>query len=370
MYHPADPNPDAEYVELYNAEDADVDLTGWRFTRGISFTFPEGTVIGKHGYLVVCRDVAVFFSVYGTGLPVAGEYLHGLSNAGEKLRLRDGEDRVVQDLDYLDEPPWPPEADGDGPSLELVDPFLDTDDPYSWRASTGAGTPGRKNSTAGLRRPISLADPHSIPDKPSPGEEVAITVKVNHTSPVRSVTLWYEIVLKDEDTGSTGSIAMADDGAGPDETAGDDIWTCSLPGQPAMTLVRYRFEAETENGDVALLPHPEAATPNRAYFVADYVESPLKLWWLVMTPSAYEALQSHVFTDDYEPAAFVSDTGKVYDRIKVRYRGVWARYAAKKSWKIVFNSDRLFRRQKRINLNATMWDPSGIRERLAYEMYK
>ncbi len=371
MYHPAEPTTHAEFIELYNAGAAFVDLSNWRFTKGVAFTFVEGTVIPDGGYLLLCRDESAFTAVYGAGLPVAGRYERGLSNGGEGLLLADSLGRTVQEVDYLDELPWPPEADGGGASIELVDAALDGDDPYSWKASVGGPTPGCRNSVAGQRLPLSMADAHHIPEKPQPGTEVVITVRVNHTAPVVSVDLAGEVLLQNDNAGTSFRFSMGDDGVDPDTAAGDGVWSCRVPAQPAMTLVRYTFFALDANGATAVFPHPDAATPNRAYFVADYsVPDSISLWWLVMTPQALTDLNAHVNTDEYEPGAFVSETGKVYDRIGIRYRGFWARSYAKKSWKVAFNGDRLFRGQQRINLNATMYDPAGFREHFAYEVFK
>jgi len=369
MYHPTDAEGVAEFVELFNAESAAADLSGWRFVRGIEYVFAEGTIIEAQGYLLVCRDAAAFAAAYGTGLPVAGVYAGGLSNSGEGLALADAGGAIVQEIDYLDELPWSPEADGGGASLELIAADLDTDDPYSWRASIGGPTPGLRNSTADLRRPVSLADAHHLPEKPAPGEPVDIQVRVNHVAPLRGVVLDYEFLGRSDNAGTAGQVAMRDDGVAPDTVAGDDIWACRLAGRAAMTLVRYVLTAEDSEGRTARFPDAEAATPNRAYFTADPISASINVWWLVMTPQAYADLESHIFTDELEPAAFVSDTGKVYDRIGVRYRGARARYTAKKSWKVVFNGDRLFRGQKRINLNAEAFDPALIREKLAYEIF-
>jgi hypothetical protein len=49
-------------------------------------------------------------------------------------------------VNYSDLPPWPPEADGQGPTLELIDYLSDNSLPESWAASMGHGTPGGINS--------------------------------------------------------------------------------------------------------------------------------------------------------------------------------------------------------------------------------
>ena len=54
MYHPAG-DDEAEFVELYNPSAVEaVDLSGWRL-RGVSLTFPGGTVLPANDYLVVVR---------------------------------------------------------------------------------------------------------------------------------------------------------------------------------------------------------------------------------------------------------------------------------------------------------------------------
>jgi len=54
---------------------------------------------------------------------------------------------LIDWVTYDDEPPWPPEPDGGGPTLELIDPFADNALPQFWAASLAAhGTPGEQNS--------------------------------------------------------------------------------------------------------------------------------------------------------------------------------------------------------------------------------
>src|ERR1051325_9812334 len=45
MYHPATNEPALEWLELYNQNAVDVDLSGWQLRGGISYTFPNGTAI-------------------------------------------------------------------------------------------------------------------------------------------------------------------------------------------------------------------------------------------------------------------------------------------------------------------------------------
>ena len=57
MYNPPGDANDLQYVELVNPGEADVDVSGWTFARGITFTFPEGATVPAGGYLVIARDL-------------------------------------------------------------------------------------------------------------------------------------------------------------------------------------------------------------------------------------------------------------------------------------------------------------------------
>src|SRR5208283_4663652 len=56
MYDPISGNDDDQYIELYNQGSNAVSLANWRFTAGVSFTFPPEAVIGPNGYVVVGRN--------------------------------------------------------------------------------------------------------------------------------------------------------------------------------------------------------------------------------------------------------------------------------------------------------------------------
>ena len=135
-YHPSSDLRDDEFIELHNGGASPVDLGGWSFADGVDFTFPPGTTIPARGYIVVARDAARVREAYGLAADqVIGDYDGALSNAGERLELTDRSGLEVDVVDYLDEYPWPPEADGDGPSLECLDPARPNDTPRNWLPS-------------------------------------------------------------------------------------------------------------------------------------------------------------------------------------------------------------------------------------------
>jgi len=159
MYDPpANASCSNEWLELYNLAPTNIDLTAWDLD-GIGYTFPAGTIIPGHGFLIVLDTNAAvspasFAAQQGLDtnvVPVLGDKFT-LANDGENLRLEKpnpdvGENDVLVDrVRYNDRSPWPTEADGEGPSLERYVPGDYGNDPINWRAHTVGGTPGRSNS--------------------------------------------------------------------------------------------------------------------------------------------------------------------------------------------------------------------------------
>lgn len=138
-YKPADKTSPEEFVEIHNRNPTPVNLSGWRFTRGIDYTFPEGTVLEAGGYLLLSEHPATLQSVFSVA--ALGPYSGRLANDGERLVLRDRQDRTVDEVEFGGEFPWPV-GGGDGGSIELIHPALDNNLGGSWRVSTVGTAPG------------------------------------------------------------------------------------------------------------------------------------------------------------------------------------------------------------------------------------
>lgn len=123
-----------QWLELHNKGAVPVDLSGWKFSDGVSFTFPAATTIAPGGYLVVAWDPAAF-AVLHPGVSALGPWSGSLSGSGEQLTLRDANDNVVDQLSYHDGGLWSQWADGGGSSLELIDPDADNSRGGAWDAS-------------------------------------------------------------------------------------------------------------------------------------------------------------------------------------------------------------------------------------------
>lgn len=139
MYHPAE-NPNAEFLELFNSSTThSFDLSGYRF-NGLSFIVPDGILIGPEEYLVFTRDPLAFQGAFGANTPFVATYPGALDNVGEKIQLLkpstgDEEEVIVDEVRYAPADPWPTRANGQGPSLQLIDPQEDNRRVANWRAA-------------------------------------------------------------------------------------------------------------------------------------------------------------------------------------------------------------------------------------------
>ncbi|HRY48486.1 MAG TPA: lamin tail domain-containing protein [Candidatus Paceibacterota bacterium] len=145
MYHPE--LAGSGFVEIHNTSSATTfDLSGYRLD-GADGVFPSGTVLLPGGFVVMANDRTAFARAYGTSIAVAGEFEGRLNNRGETLWLVQPDasassDRVVDQVTYADTPPWPVEADGRGPSLQLIDPSQDNRRVANWAAVGAAAIAG------------------------------------------------------------------------------------------------------------------------------------------------------------------------------------------------------------------------------------
>lgn len=135
MYNSPDGGQDStEYIELFNNSNTTVDLTGWSFTQGITHTFEAGTSVGANAYLLVAGDAQAMMDAYG--VTAIQWTTGGLSNSGETITLSDAAGTEIDMVSFDDGLPWPSQADGNGPSLELCSPDKDNNNAVNWFAAT------------------------------------------------------------------------------------------------------------------------------------------------------------------------------------------------------------------------------------------
>jgi len=137
---------DYEFIEFQNFGGSAINLTGAKFVAGITYTFPSQT-LPPGARTVIVKNLAAFTARYGGGINVSGAFGGQLSNGGEELHLTDTNGATILRFTYQDTSSWPGRADGNGSSLELIDPTGDYSDGANWRSSINyGGSPG----TAGL----------------------------------------------------------------------------------------------------------------------------------------------------------------------------------------------------------------------------
>jgi len=148
-YHSADDFDPKDWVEFTNSGETEIDLSNWYFKDEDDehiFTFPEGIVLEPAGFLVLCEDTAAFHALFPGIDSFIGNMEFGFSGNNELIRLFDLTGAIADTVHYDDEDPWPTEPDGNGPSLELINPQFDNALAGSWAASDAHGTPGEINS--------------------------------------------------------------------------------------------------------------------------------------------------------------------------------------------------------------------------------
>lgn len=167
----------SEFIELMNIGTGHADLSGARFTRGIEYTFPDGTVLAPGARMLL----------------IEGTYGGSLSDGGEQLTLISKAGSTIRDFTFDDSPPWPTAPDGGGPSLVLIAPETNPDHNASanWRASTAAGgNPSTADSVPFSGNPLANLDgdgwsafaehAFGLSDAAANGDPVGVSVVADH----------------------------------------------------------------------------------------------------------------------------------------------------------------------------------------------
>ncbi|HON07514.1 MAG TPA: lamin tail domain-containing protein, partial [Verrucomicrobiota bacterium] len=253
--------------------------------------------------------------------------------------------------------------------------------------STTGPTPGKINTAYSTNAAPNIRQVSNTPQQPSSAVPVLITAKVTDPDGVNSVFLEYQIVNPGNyidilDSAYTNSanwikVSMNDEGRDGDITAGDDVYSVTIPStvQQHRRLIRYRITVADRFGISARVPYPEDPQPNFAYFVYNNVPSwigavqpggsgtnatvinvpaeemgRLPTYHLISKKSSVEIATgwqmigtsggiSNRYTGDvyFWPGTLVYD-GKVYDHIHFRARGgVWRYAMVKNMWKFDMN---------------------------------
>ncbi|MEP6734118.1 MAG: lamin tail domain-containing protein [Chryseolinea sp.] len=136
--------PEAEYIELSNRSDHDINLKDWKINdSGSSFVFPD-IVLNAGAYLIVSANSSLFTSY---GVSVGSKSVPSLNNDNDLIRLFDSAGVSIDSLHYFNS--WYDRDYKDGGwALELIDPMNICSGKSNWAVSEDddGGTPGIANS--------------------------------------------------------------------------------------------------------------------------------------------------------------------------------------------------------------------------------
>lgn len=333
MYHPRSENIREQWIELHNTTDSAINLSGWAFTKGISYTFPEGTGIEANGYLVITADTEAFAVVYSDVTNVIGSWDGKLSNRGENIRLTRANGKTETEVHYspegdwaqrrlIQEPyygcwgwDWYAEHQGAGKSAELIDPSLPISIGQNWNSSqTDGGTPGAVNSwydSIPEQAPLLCNVSHS-PALPQSTEAVTISVQV-HTSSTEAfqvTTHW-----KTTDMDEFEEVEMLDNGdfqENGDTQANDGYFSAKLPEQPNGTIVEFYLTVFTVSGLTRTYPNVEEA-PGRTPWLLYQVDEERyagdqPMLRIILDPLEYNYLKTKIWGEQGLSEALVNGT--------------------------------------------------------------
>lgn len=241
-YNPPEAGVDVnEFLEIYNAGAAAVDMTGYSL-GGVTFTFPSFT-LNAGEYVVLAVNATAFQNTHS--FPPDFVFGGALANGGETVTLFDASAAIVDAVTYGNTAPWPTGPNGNGPSLELINPSFDNSQAASWGASIPTnGTPKAQNSLFATNQLPAISNTAHSPAIPGPADNVTVSADITDgDGTITAATLYY-----DAGSGFT-SVAMTN-------TAGD-TYEGTIPSQADLTVVRYYVE--TTDDQAATVTDPDNA---------------------------------------------------------------------------------------------------------------
>ena len=341
-----------DWIELQNALTESVDISGYHLTdnqnRPTKWEFPEGTTIPAGGTIVV------YASGFGYTDPLHdnNELLHTnfqISRKGEYLALTNQSGEVVHEIDDFP-------AQGYDTSYGYFGNFIGT-----FRNPT----PGELNGPLGP----SITNVEHAWENDNPAQAWTITAEVEPSQhPLEKVELTYRVMFNGESV-----LEMNDDGTDADVTAGDGIYTATIPGNIAQPgqMVRYFVSATDTNASLGRAPMFANEDTTAEYFGTMIPDPSIDTQLPVLHRFVEQPSRSNT-TRGTRASVFYD--GEFYDNIFLRSRGGTAQSWPKKAFKFEFNDDHHFRfradmpRVDEINVNTTYTDKSYLRAMLTSEL--
>ncbi|WP_164675085.1 lamin tail domain-containing protein [Anditalea andensis] len=140
--------PNAEYVELLNVSNVDINISGFRLHNSRSSTaIPAGTIIAPGEYLILCPNARrTLFEPYGRVIGMTS--WPTLLNTADQVLFYDREGNLIDNVSYTPGTYGSTQVAQGGYSLEIANPYSQCNLPHNLRPSISPfrGTPGGVNS--------------------------------------------------------------------------------------------------------------------------------------------------------------------------------------------------------------------------------
>jgi hypothetical protein len=379
MYQATSHSEGDEWIELYNRGNSSADLTDWKITKGVDFSFNGGS-LGAGKYLVVAANLAQFQAKYPGVTNVVGGWTGRLSNSGEEAQIEDGGGNVVDKISYADSGDWAVRrrgpndhnhmgwvwvqpASGEGATLELINPALSNNNGENWAASTVLqGTPGAVNSVYKSNVAPLILNVAQSPIVPKSTDPVSITADfLDELGSAQSAQLHWRV----DGSGDFTVATMVDNGTGGDAVAEDGTWTAVIPPQADKAIIEFYVSAS--DGTLSRTwPAPTDSSgtqgANALYQVDDTVYSGNFAFYRIIMTEAERAELAYIgvhggddLTDAKMNATFISSdtTGsQIRYEVGVRNRGHGSRIGTPNNYHLDFPADNLWKGEKATNFNA------------------
>ena len=383
-------NPALEWIEVRNLSTTNLNLQGWRITKGIDFTFTNSTPLDAGGYLVIAADLDAFTAAHSSVANVVGSWSGKLKNSGETIELRNAQNQTADSVHYSSEGDWAlrragdpypgkpgwwrgwkwfSAADGLGKSLELINPALPNEHGQNWSASVlDGGTPGQPNSVAAANIAPMIVDVESYPTIPQSTNTITITARLLDEAPSATIaTLNHRL-----DGESTFTVTnMYDDGLHGDGLAGDRIFGVVLPPQPDKSVIEFYVRATDSSSSSRTWPGPTddfgAQRANALLQVDDLAYSgPQPLYRLIIPAAEYAMwlnLMDNTSDGQFSDATMngtvvrlapYSSVATIRHTSGIRNRGAGTRAARPHNFHINIPADRSLGGITRFNFNTRM----------------
>ncbi|MBL7765770.1 MAG: CotH kinase family protein [Chitinophagaceae bacterium] len=133
-----------DWLELYNYGSTTLNLSNAVILDGDQYeqycVIPNNTTLAPGARLVVCADLTKFNSKFPGVTNKIGPLCFNLSNSGQKIVIRDKDNKLITSVNYYDT--WQCVTDGNGRTLQLVSTTANPNLNTSWYAGCMGGSPG------------------------------------------------------------------------------------------------------------------------------------------------------------------------------------------------------------------------------------